>query len=143
MAENRKVKVVDRQLQFQIIGIVVSTGAIISLISTFGLRMITTEIMTLLDENAVSDTVTIKVMMQLNQMSMYIVIFAVLSLVIAWTGAIYLSNRVAGPIHSINRSLDAFLDGNEDVRITLRKHDFFSDLATRINKMIEATKKHV
>lgn len=141
MADHRKVKVVDRKLQFQIIGIVVSTGGIISLISTLGLRMITSEVMALLDTSDVNDALTVKVMMQLNQMSMYIVVFAALSMVIAWTGALYLSHRVAGPIYNINRALEDFLDGNDDVKITLRKHDFFPELAAKINKVFESRKR--
>ena len=54
------------------------------------------------------------------------------------------SNRVFGPIFSIERQIKNLLDGKYDVQITLRKNDEFGHIADGINqlaKKLEAGKK--
>ena len=54
---------------------------------------------------------------------------------IAVIGVFY-SHRIIGPIHRINRDLQRAIDGEQDVRIVVRRHDKFADLASRINQLL-------
>ena len=50
-------------------------------------------------------------------------------------GVIY-SHRIAGPAFRMTRELRRVLDGEEGVRIMIRKRDKFRNLAVRINELI-------
>jgi methyl-accepting chemotaxis protein len=50
---------------------------------------------------------------------------------------IFTTHRVAGPVHRIMMEIDRVLDGERGVRVRLRRHDSFPDLAEKVNQLIE------
>ncbi len=51
---------------------------------------------------------------------------------------VILSNKIAGPMYRINKSLDLMSDGDYSFDIKLRKRDEFKDLAARLNNVIDS-----
>ena len=51
-------------------------------------------------------------------------------------GIIY-TNRIAGPLYRVRREVDRILDGEEDVKITIRRRDCLEGLVSRLNKLID------
>lgn len=49
----------------------------------------------------------------------------------------FLPPKVAGPIYRIEQDLKKILEGNYDVRIKLREHDPFQDLAEVLNDTVD------
>ena len=140
MVTSRVPKVVNREVQYRIIGYVATMGSVICLISALAMRTISKQISELLDRSDIDQQSAEVIMTQVSQISLYFVFLTVVSLVIAWTGAFYLSNRIAGPIFNINRALDQFLAGEDAIRIKTRKTDFFHDLVGKINAVLERGK---
>ena len=58
-------------------------------------------------------------------------------IVIAAVGIFY-SHRIAGPVFRIGRDIQRVLDGERGVRISLRQSDRFQDLARRVNELLDA-----
>jgi methyl-accepting chemotaxis protein len=50
-------------------------------------------------------------------------------------GSIFLTHRIAGPIHRFERTIDGMALGNLDFRLKLRKHDECKDVAEAINRL--------
>lgn len=51
-----------------------------------------------------------------------------------------LSNRIAGPIHNLRKTIQSHVDGDSDVKpLRFRKNDFWPDLPDAFNTMIEKT----
>jgi methyl-accepting chemotaxis protein len=50
---------------------------------------------------------------------------------------IFVTHRVAGPVYRIETEIDKVLAGQTGVRVHLRRHDSFPDLAEKVNKLIE------
>jgi methyl-accepting chemotaxis protein len=67
---------------------------------------------------------------------------AVLSVII-FIFAIYISHRIAGPIHRIKSIIHDIGDGKIDTAIYLRKTDELHDLAEELNKMQENLKSRL
>lgn len=61
----------------------------------------------------------------------------VVSLFFVFLGSTILSNRIMGPVHRITGALRQMLDGKSVAKITLRKGDFFTDLAELVNEISE------
>ena len=63
---------------------------------------------------------------------------AALLLASAWMGfaSIIHSHRIAGAMYSISRTLKQVLSGDGDIEVRLRKEDFSTDVAKRINALI-------
>lgn len=57
-------------------------------------------------------------------------------IVISVIGLFY-SHRIVGPVYRINRDLQRVLDGEQDVRVSLREKDQFHGLALRVNTLLE------
>jgi len=55
--------------------------------------------------------------------------------------SIVISHRIAGPMYSINRTLDRIVRKDQIEYIRLRKHDELKDLAEKINGLISILKK--
>ena len=49
---------------------------------------------------------------------------------------IFYSHRIAGPIFRVNRELQRALDGEKNVRITLRQKDKLQEMTNRINQIL-------
>jgi methyl-accepting chemotaxis protein len=50
---------------------------------------------------------------------------------------IFTTHRVAGPIYRIESDIDRVIAGEKGVRVRLRRHDSFPDLAVKVNQLIE------
>ena len=55
--------------------------------------------------------------------------------------SVKLSNRFAGPIYSLKRTIRDIAEGQPAQRIKFRKHDFWHDLADDFNTMVERLSK--
>lgn len=64
-----------------------------------------------------------------------------LNLIVITVFGIFFSHRMAGPIHRIRNTLAEFNEMHSADPITLRKKDFFQDLASLINRSLELKKK--
>lgn len=51
--------------------------------------------------------------------------------------SLYYSNRIAGPIYQLNKSLGRILAGEENVEIKFRKDDYFQELSEKMNLFIQ------
>ena len=60
----------------------------------------------------------------------------VIMIIIAVIGIFY-SHRIAGPIYRMQQDLTRVIEGEEGVRIRLRKKDTMQSLANKINQLIE------
>jgi len=66
--------------------------------------------------------------------------FAVLAVILTivmlgWT--LWVSHRVAGPIHRIRNEIKKIIDGQPLQRIGIRDHDYFHELKESVNLLIE------
>lgn len=59
-------------------------------------------------------------------------------LILVW--ALVYSNKMAGPVFNMKRTIDNYLKGEKTARIHLRKGDYFDDLADKINKLMDNNK---
>ncbi len=58
-------------------------------------------------------------------------------MVVAIVVGIVTSHRIAGPVYRIAADIDRVLDGERGVRVSLRRRDALSDLAEKVNALIE------
>jgi methyl-accepting chemotaxis protein len=135
--ENRKVLVVDKPLQYQIISLVVISGAVVCLISIFGLYLLFRQMMASLMLVEPDSPAIILMTEHYNNIVVVFVILVMISLVWSWLSALYLSNKIAGPAYNMSKSLDEYFQGNKEKRIKLRKKDFFIPLAEKINRVLD------
>jgi len=49
---------------------------------------------------------------------------------------IFTTHRVAGPVYRIETDIDRVLAGEKGVRVHVRRHDSFPDLAEKVNQLI-------
>jgi methyl-accepting chemotaxis protein len=61
---------------------------------------------------------------------------SIASLFFFTAGGVYLSQKVAGPIHKIHTVIEASANGNFTYNVKLRNGDYFSELETSVNKQI-------
>ena len=67
---------------------------------------------------------------------LYVACLALL-MTVAFAG-IWYAHHVTGPMIAIRRTCKLIAAGRHDVRVNLRKHDEFVDVASAINEMIDA-----
>ena len=72
-----------------------------------------------------------------NQVLMLLGVLQLLFLGITFMLSIFLSHRIAGPLHKLRRSMEEVSRGNLDLRITFRKNDHFTELQDTFNDMIQ------
>jgi len=58
-------------------------------------------------------------------------------MVVAIVVGIFTSHRIAGPVYRIAADIDRALAGERGVRVSLRRKDALSDLAEKVNALIE------
>jgi methyl-accepting chemotaxis protein len=51
--------------------------------------------------------------------------------------SIFISHKIAGPLHRLKKSLSLITEGNLDVKVKLRKGDDLKDLAEHVNILVE------
>lgn len=54
------------------------------------------------------------------------------------TYGVYLSHRIAGPLHKMKLTFNQIKDGNKDLRVQFRPRDEFHDLAESFNEMMDS-----
>ncbi len=141
MLNLRKQFVVDKALQYSIVKHLVIYGLVLSIVFLSLLYFISTRFIDELARADVDSLVLIKFFDGVNQMAFFF--FALVLLITILTGyfSLYFSNKIAGPIYNIERTLDANEKNQENAQIRLRKNDYFSNLATKINRLIEKNQK--
>jgi len=72
-----------------------------------------------------------------------ILINNLLILVVVAVIGIFYSHRLAGPVYRINKDLQKVLDGEQGVRVSLRKEDKLHDLADQINALLDKYEKAI
>lgn len=72
-------------------------------------------------------------------MSFIVLAINVAFFILAW--ALWVSHRVAGPIHRIRNEIKKIIDGQALQRISIRDHDYFHDLKDSVNLLIEYFRK--
>lgn len=70
-----------------------------------------------------------------------VVLLAFLGTTIAVT--LYVSHKIAGPLHRLNRSLETLGGGDLTLMIKLREHDQLTDFAGTMNRTIESLRDRV
>jgi methyl-accepting chemotaxis protein len=51
--------------------------------------------------------------------------------------SIFISHKIAGPLHRLKKSLSLITEGNLDIKVKLRKGDDLKDLAEHVNILVE------
>ena len=64
-----------------------------------------------------------------------LVILALVGSGFIWILSAFAGHRIAGPIYRLNQSLKEVIKGNYNIRIQLRKKDFFQEVADTFNEM--------
>jgi methyl-accepting chemotaxis protein len=136
-SNKRKSLIVDKPLQYRIISLVVGSGTVICLITIFGLYLLFQRMMAALSQVDPDSEATIQVLTQFNAMTLLFIVLAIVAIAWSYVSALYLSNRIAGPIYNISKVLDDHSQGDRSSRVTLRKADFFQPLAERVNRMLD------
>lgn len=134
---NREQKIVNRALQYKVIAVVAASGLSISVGTLICLKVLSLQIDELLEIGQVSPDLAIVVTDSISQMSGYFLLLVFLSVFLAWSTALYLSNRIAGPVYNIVRVLDRYIAGEKNLEIKIRDNDYFSELVERLNKIIK------
>jgi hypothetical protein len=136
MIEKRQTLMIDRKLQLRMIGLIVVFGALISLISLLALQLLSQRIFTLASQAEIPLETRMLLMRELSQTTLVLILFMALSLAVSWLVGLYFSHRIAGPIRNMQNTLDAYLKGDSQARVRLRKTDHFEELAEKINQTL-------
>lgn len=134
---NREQKIVNRALQYKVIAVVAASGLSVSIGTLICLKALSLQIDELLEIGQVSPDLAVVVTDSISQMSGYFLLLVFLSIFLAWSAALYLSNRIAGPVYNIIRVLDRHLAGEKGLEIKIRGNDYFSELVERLNKVLK------
>ncbi len=113
------------------------SGVSIYLVSAFGLRILTNQIFDVLEMTEMKSEVAMALIESINRIATYLLGFTSVCLIVTWISALYLSNRIAGPVYKMEKVIDQHLAGDKDVRIEIRKTDFFSGLVSKINLLLD------
>jgi len=58
-------------------------------------------------------------------------------LIAALIGSLYLSNRIAGPIHHLKGNMEKILKGDYSEKLEFRKGDYFEDIIKPYQQLVE------
>lgn len=72
-----------------------------------------------------------------NKVLFLLGVLQLLFLAITFMLSIFLSHRIAGPLHKLKMSLADVAKGNFDLRISFRKNDHFMELQDTFNEMMQ------
>jgi nitrogen fixation/metabolism regulation signal transduction histidine kinase len=139
---NREQKIVNRSLQYRVIFVVAASGLFVSISTLICLGILSMQIDDLLAIGHVSPDLALVVKEAISHMSGYFLLLVFLSVFLAWSTALFLSNRIAGPVYNIVRVLDRHLAGEKNLQIKIRGKDFFSELVERLNEILKEADKH-
>lgn len=71
----------------------------------------------------------------------FVVLIGITNIVVYFLMGLLITHRTFGPLIAFNRHVDALLNKDYSSRITLRKNDQFSTLATKLNLLAEKMKE--
>jgi hypothetical protein len=76
-----------------------------------------------------------------HQIFMRFVVFIIPVIFVITGFSIVLTHRIAGPLYRLEKTLDAFMEGQDVGDIRLRKNDELKGLAERINELMRMAKE--
>ena len=92
----------------------------------------------LVDMSPMEDTVKAQLYTELNQIIIYLGIFAMFFVVATVLFGIILSHRTVGPMYHFKRVFREISQGKKDARVRLRPKDDFKDVADEFNRMMDS-----
>lgn len=130
--------IVDKGVQYKFIGLSIGYACAICLVSIFGLQILSRQIVDTLDQTSSPPEVSLQIIEKINLVSLQFIGLTAVVLLFAWFGGLYFSNRIAGPIYGMMRTIDRYLEGDREARVQTREKDYFTPLADKINDLLSA-----
>lgn len=138
----RRTYLIDRDFQLRMMRMIVLSGLSVCVVSVVVIYAFLSWLFTTLKD---SHALPISVVDDLNSISGMLLglagIVVAINLILILVWALVYSNRVAGPVYNMKKTLDAYLAGNTSVQIKLRQKDYFFELAEKINRAMTAGAK--
>jgi hypothetical protein len=130
----------DPKLQYGIAGFFVVLGLINFMFFVIVLKIFESKLYT--EINALDSETSkymIAVLKEISSLVIYTTsVFGVFILSFSFLGGILLLQHISGPIFALKKFMTEFLEGNKPrYPLSLRKYDFFNDLADLTNKLYE------
>lgn len=130
----------DPKLQYGIAGFFVVLGLINFMFFVIVLKIFESKLYT--EINALDSETSkymIAVLKEISSLVMYTTsVFGVFILSFSFLGGILLLQHISGPIFALKKFMSEFLEGKKPrYPLSLRKYDFFNDLADLTNKLYE------
>lgn len=140
--KNRKQLMIEPLLQKKIISTIIYYGVILSAIYLIGLYFITSQFIQIINDTAaLDDSLKALLYQKLNYIILILFLIIVIVTLITSYLSLLFSNRIAGPIFSINRILEKNKKENTFEFIKIRDSDFFHRLAVNINDLIQRSQQ--
>ena len=92
----------------------------------------------LVNSSPMEDAVKNQLWLELDQFKIQFVAFGFLFLILIFFFGIFLSHRVAGPIHKMKKAMEQVRKGNEGVRLLFNENEEFSEMTTSFNNMMDS-----
>ena len=130
----------DPKLQYGIAGFFVALGLINFLFFVIVLKIFESKLYTEINAlDAETSKYLIVVLKEISSLVMYTTsVFGVFILSFSFLGGILLLQHISGPVFALKKFMSEFLDGKQPrYPLSLRKYDFFNDLAELTNKLYE------
>lgn len=70
-----------------------------------------------------------------------LIIMEIVFIGITFIISIFISHRIAGPLHKLQKSMEEAAAGRLEQKISFRKHDYFPELASSFNRLLASCKK--
>lgn len=142
MKDNRAQVIIDPKFQYQIMGVLISGGIGVCAIFLLGLYFFMSKIFSFLETaEGLSSDAKIELYMNWTQMLYMMIALVGFSVFIIWLWAKNFTNKIAGPVFNMNRTLDGFIAGDKTKRIKLREKDYFKELSEKINQALDSSRR--
>ena len=92
----------------------------------------------LVNSSPMEDAVKNQLWLELDQFKIQFVAFGFLFLILIFFFGIFLSHRVAGPIHKMKKAMEQVRKGDEGVRLLFNENEEFSEMTTSFNNMMDS-----
>jgi methyl-accepting chemotaxis protein len=108
---------------------------LLSYTSVFLIILFAPYIFTLYFDNPLAEKAEASRVLLILHRNVWSAIFAVI--ILFGAVSIFVTHKIAGPLHRLKKSLSMITQGNLDVKIKLRKGDDLQDLAEHVNILVE------
>lgn len=139
----RKQWLVEGNLQWDIVKFVVALGVVLNLLFFTAIYIYFSELNSQAIDLGVSSGNSFFNFIyeeQFHLISM-VAVTSLISMVIACVLAIYLSNRIAGPVYRIKKELSRISNSTSgELKISIREDDYFQDLVKDLNQVLQQKK---